>query len=207
MAERSSTALPRGRHNLSREEVAEVQRDRMLEGVAHAMAEKGYVGTSVGDIIKRAGVSRETFYQQFASKQECFIAAFDVAGDLLLSLFESIVEEQAPAADRLRKVLDAYIDGIIAHEPFARLFLVEAFAAGPEALARRTAVQQRVSNGMVELLDLDPTDDELRLACDLIVAGLGSIVTMPLITGDHERLRALVPPLVDLILHQLAATR
>lgn len=207
MAERSSTALPRGRHNLSREEVAEVQRDRMLEGVAHAMAEKGYVGTSVGDIIKRAGVSRETFYQQFASKQECFIAAFDVAGDLLLSLFESIVEEQAPAADRLRKVLDAYVDGIIAHEPFARLFLVEAFAAGPEALARRTAVQQRVSNGMVELLDLDPTDDELRLACDLIVAGLGSIVTMPLITGDHERLRALVPPLVDLILHQLAATR
>lgn len=203
MAERPPTALPRGRHNLSREEVAKVQRDRMLEGVAHAMAEKGYVGTSVGDIIKRAGVSRETFYQQFSSKQECFIAAFDVAGELLLSLFETIVGEPGPARDRLQQVLDAYIDGLITHEPFARLFLVEAFAAGPEALARRTTVQRRVSGGLVDLLDLDPDDDETRLACDLIIAGLGSIVTMPLITGDHDRLRALSPSLVDLILHQL----
>ena len=71
--------LPRGRHRLPREEVVSSQRTRMLRGMAEAMMEKGYVNTTVADVIGRAGVSRETFYQQFSSKADCFMSAFDAA--------------------------------------------------------------------------------------------------------------------------------
>lgn len=173
----------------------------MLEGLADAMAEKGYVGTSVSDIISRAGVSRETFYQQYASKQECFMAAFTVAGDLLLTLLVEILERPGPARERLDEALATYIDGIIEHDTFARLFLVEVYAAGPEALARRGEFQHLIASGLAELLGR-AQDEEALLACDLFIAGLASIVTMPLVTGDHDRLRALRSPMVDLVLHQ-----
>lgn len=197
MVESPSGALPRGRHNLTREQVAKVQRDRMLVGVAEAMAVKGYVGTSVTDIIKRAGVSRETFYQQFSSKQDCFVAALTVAGDLLLTLFEAIAEAPGTSGEHLDAVIEAYLDGIIENEAFARLYLVEVYAAGPEAMALRSEFQHRVTERITAMLGID--DEERRFACELIVAGLGSIVTMPLVTGDQERLRSLREPLVDLV--------
>ena len=64
------------------------------------MAEKGYVDTSVADVLRRARVSRETFYEQFGSKQDCFIAAFEqAAGGILASL------ERAAAAPGRRGAL------------------------------------------------------------------------------------------------------
>ena len=76
--------LPRGRHSLSREEVRASQRRRMLEAMANATAEKGYVHTTVADVIKRAGVSRETFYEHFSDKEDCFIAAYDAGVEAVL---------------------------------------------------------------------------------------------------------------------------
>src|SRR6478609_3616571 len=75
--------LPRGRHRLSREEVSASQRQRMLEAMALAVHEKGYTGTAVADVVAGAGVSRETFYQHFADKEACFLAAYEVAVDTM----------------------------------------------------------------------------------------------------------------------------
>jgi AcrR family transcriptional regulator len=61
--------LPRGRHSLSREEVEGSQRERVQRAMAEAMAEKGYALTSVADILRRARVSRETFYELYTSRR------------------------------------------------------------------------------------------------------------------------------------------
>src|SRR5438128_2010518 len=79
------STLPRGPHKLSREEVAHSQRNRLIRAMAEAMADKGYVETSVADVLERARVSRETFYQQFSSKQDCFVAAYGEAASAILA--------------------------------------------------------------------------------------------------------------------------
>src|SRR3954470_22993998 len=71
--------LPRGRHRLTREEVQTSQRERMLLSMAEAASVKGYAKTTVADVIKRARVSRETFYEHFSDKEDCFLAAYDEA--------------------------------------------------------------------------------------------------------------------------------
>ena len=79
----SSTAvrpLPKGPHGLSSDEVVASQRERIFAAVIDAVAEKGYVHTSVADVLGRAKVSRLTFYQLFRDKQECFVSAFEGAG-------------------------------------------------------------------------------------------------------------------------------
>lgn len=193
--------LPRGRHGLSRAEVAADQRDRMLDALAAAMAERGYVGTSVSDVIRRAGVSRETFYQQFSSKQDCFDAAFTLAGDLLIEVLAAISDRPGTVRERLDVAIGTYLDALVEHPDYARLFLVEVYAAGIDAMARRAERQSAIAGGLAVLLDRDDADG--RFACDVLVAGIGATVTMPLLQGDHAALRELRAPLVELALRHL----
>ncbi len=89
------TPLPRGRHGLSREQVEASQRLRLMRAMAEVMAEKGYARTSVADILRRARVSRETFYELFDSKQDCFMSAFEQA-------YAHILDAVTPTAERSR---------------------------------------------------------------------------------------------------------
>lgn len=208
MPESASHRLPRGRHALPREEVQRIQRSRLCAAMAEVMTEKGYVATSVGDVLKRAGVSRQSFYEIFASKLDCFNAAFECAGELLLARVSGTVAEGAgvePAGDprraadarleRCERAITAYLEALAAELPYARLFLVEVYAAGPEAIRRRGRLQEVISDALAELMGLG--DDADRFACRMLVAATSAMVTPPVAGGDPDALRALGPPLID----------
>lgn len=136
-------ALPRGRHGLSREAVAESQRRRMIDAIVELVATDGYAGTTVGAIAATAGVSRTTFYEQFGTKEACFRAAYDaVASDAI----GAIVEGSAALADpreRLAAGIDAYLRWAAARPAAVVTYLVEIHTAGPDALEQRAAVLRR----------------------------------------------------------------
>ena len=112
--------------------------------MVEAVAEKGYVRVAVADVIERAGVSRKTFYEQFANKEDCFLAAYDAGVNGLLAAIDDALSELAPdwlAASR--RAVEVYLDEMAVSPAFARAFLIEVLGAGPEALARRDVVQER----------------------------------------------------------------
>lgn len=185
--------LPHGRHGLTREEVERSQRDRLLLAAADAMSEKGYARTVVEDIIKRAGVSRETFYRLFGSKLDCFMAAFDRAGEVLVAHIQSSGGPSADAdpLDVFAALFDAYLDGLASHPTFARLFLIEVHAAGPEAIGARLRQQARFVDAVAGQLGV--TSEEGRFTCQTVVAAVSSMLTGPLVSGDLDALRAIGP--------------
>jgi AcrR family transcriptional regulator len=185
--------LPRGRHRLPRTEVEQAQRSRILKGMAEAVHDDGYVGTSVADVLGRAGVSRETFYRLYSSKLDCFLAAFDVVSEALAHRLTATLDSPGAPIERFERALDAYLDTLASAPAYARLFLVEVHAAGPEAMARRTALQHRLADALADLFDA-PTDAD-RFACQLLVAGVSSMATGPLVADDPGALRRLGPPL------------
>jgi len=204
--------LPRGRHGLTREEVAGDQRRRIMAAMAEVMSEQGYAATTVADVIGRAGVSRETYYQQFRSKLDCFLAAFAAASTELFAPIEARValvtdgtDEPTPGhrLDAFDELLGAYLDGITSRPELARVFLVEVYAAGPEALARRARVQASVTDGVAALLGAG--NDRGRFACQALVAAVGALVTPLLVADDLAAIRALREPLVDLAARSLLA--
>lgn len=206
MAERTrAEQLPRGRHGLSRDEVVRSQRNRMLRAMADAMVEKGYVGTTVADVIRRAGVSRETFYQQFDSKEACYLAAFDAAVAVLLGsplVAEAVAAtDRAPAA-RFSALLAGYLDALAAEPAFARLFLLEVHAVGPAAMRRRAEAQQGFVDVLVAVFAARTAPE--RFACELLVAGVASLVTARLAAMDLDGLRGLHAPLVRVAERALA---
>ena len=62
---------------LPREFVAVHKRRRMMDAMAELTAERGYGATKIADVVSRAGVARKTLYDNFAGKEELFLAAFE----------------------------------------------------------------------------------------------------------------------------------
>ena len=186
--------LPRGRHGLSREEVEGDQRLRILVGVAEAMADGGYVGTPVAAILRSAGVSRETFYRLFPDKHTAYLAAFDLVGGALLAELDSAIAgpgDPLDPLDRVERGLDRYLSTIAEHRAHARLFLVESYAAGADAIARRHEVQERITDALAALLGARSPSG--RFACQSVVATVSALIVPPLVADDADAIAALAP--------------
>lgn len=136
--------LPRGRHRLSRETVAESQRRRLLDALVELVAEHGYPRTTVGGVAAQAGVSRTTFYDLFESKEDIFRAAYeDVAQRMVEYIVGAIGRAGDDPAARIEAGIDAYFAWCAAHPAAARTFIVEVHTAGPQALEQRSEVMRR----------------------------------------------------------------
>lgn len=163
--------------------------------MAAAMAENGYVGTSVEDVLKRARVSRQSFYGVFSSKLDCFMAAFDKASALLRHRLEGAAEGGGDPLARFERAFDAYLEALASEPGYARLFLVEVYAAGPEAVRRRSEIQQELAAALAGLMGL--RGEKAAFACQMIVSAVGAMVTPAVAAGDMAALRAVGPPVVE----------
>lgn len=138
--------LPRGRSRLPTERVRAAHRGRLLRAVIAAVAQTGFSDVTVADIVRRARVSRATFYTHFSGKEDCFLAATRQGGRLMADRVvaaASSLPADTPAEDVLRSGFAAFL-AFLAEEPaFARAFYLEMPAAGPQAVARIDAAQHR----------------------------------------------------------------
>lgn len=192
-------ALPRGRHDLSVGEVAADQRRRMLAAMGGALAEQGYARLTVDEVLKRAGVSRRTFYEQFDGKDECLYAAYDDAERRAwVAAAEAVAG--APADDwpgRVHAALAGLLGFVAAEPDAAHLFTLEARAAGPEMGVRHAAALDRIAmtlragNGENEL----PGTTE-RMLVGNVVALVGSYI----LSGATDLLPGLEPQLGEHLL-------
>src|SRR4051794_23988956 len=199
--------LPRGRHAAPREVVAESQRERLLVAMAEAVADKGYAHVAVADVIARAGVSRRSFYEHFANKEECFLAAYDagVAG-LLAAIGEAEDEAGGDLAARARAGTETYLQALADNPDFARTFLVEVLGAGEAALARRAAVHERFAERLREGVvasagpGVPPPEPHVCRAC---VGAIHELVTDRLLRDGAAALPGLLGPLLEIELRLL----
>jgi len=140
----STPPVARGRHAPPREVRQTLQRKRLLEAAAAEFADHGYAGTSSESISRRAGMSKATFYEHFANKEECIIALFEraaeVAADAMAGAARSAGNEDA--LDRMRAATRAFLTTLSEHPEFGQTLLVEIIGAGPRAAGRRDQIMQ-----------------------------------------------------------------
>jgi AcrR family transcriptional regulator len=122
--------------------VAEVQRRRLLLGVAHAVARNGYAATTVADILAEVRISRRTFYEMFRDKEDCYLAAYEVAHQAMIDTIRESQRGIADALVRTERAHHAFLAFICQHADFAAAFLVGIVEAGPQAAQRRQQSNQ-----------------------------------------------------------------
>jgi TetR/AcrR family transcriptional regulator len=184
--------LPPGRHGLSRAHVHDSQRVRLLLGMAEAITEKGYSHATVADVLKRARISRDTFYQHFSGKEDCFLAVLDESARLLASTLSSDTGTATePVLDRLERMLTTYFTTLADQEALARVFFVESYAAGVAAQHKRLEVQERFVDLMVSAFEDSPewqAFPDAQFTCRIVVGGISSLVSAAIIRGETDRL-------------------
>ena len=142
-----SPPVPRGRHAPPLEVRLQRQRARLFDAAAAVFARVGYAEASAEAISREAGMSKATFYEHFANKEECILALFDAAGRRVREAVaastgvegSAMVDGSTPE-ERVLGGVRAFLAAIEAYPDYARTLLVEIIGAGPQAAARRDAV-------------------------------------------------------------------
>lgn len=142
MAERTRASkprergLPRGPQALPPEEVAADQRERLYEATIHAINERGFVATTISDLVARAGVSRRSFYEHFENKEECLLATYDALIERLTARITAAYDPKDEWIDQIEAIVQALFEASSDRPDAARLVCVEMGAAGPVGIER-----------------------------------------------------------------------
>jgi AcrR family transcriptional regulator len=196
-AERAGVSgAPRGRRNNAPELklVTSSKRQTILDGMLEAVGAEGYERTSVRTVLDRTGVYRQAFYDNFTDKDDCYLQAYDAGVERVEALMVAATEGEATWTGRLRAGLGALLDFLDAEPGVGRALLVEVHAAGPEALARRSAAMQRVSSFLDQAREaVGEAESPPAIAGEGIVAGIHAVIHSRLATGSGGGFRQLLP--------------
>lgn len=188
-----------GAARANREFAPTTQRERLLDAMAQMVAQQGYVATSVADVLRTARISRRTFYEQFADKEDCFLAAYDLIAQRCVDRVKAAFAAGDTWRDGFESAIVAALRLLAAEPDFARLGVVEVLAAGPRGLERRDATLRRfvdfVERGRDEVDGIATPPP--RLVAQAIVGGIYELVYSHIVRGQTTQL----PELADELLH------
>ncbi len=122
--------------------------DRLLDGLASSIGERGYRETTVADIVRHARTSKRTFYEQFAGREECLIELLRRNHADLIAAIQATVDPEADWQLQIRQAVDAYVTHIDARPAITLCWIREAPALG--AVAR--PLHRQVMGDLTELL-------------------------------------------------------
>jgi AcrR family transcriptional regulator len=172
------------------------QRDRLLEAMTHVAAREGYAEMSIADLTSRAGVSRQTFYELFSDKEDCFLAAYLQSAERLLGRLQYALNTsdwwEAPAM-----AIQALLEQMRSEPETAWLFFVEGLAGGQRVRRHRNQVLDTFERFTEEFLDrAPPTGQTLDIPPCALVGAIRNIAAYHLRTNAADRLPGLVDDLV-----------
>jgi len=179
--------LPTGAHGLTREEVERDQRERLRSAMVELIAQRGYPAVRILDLTQLAHVSRPTFYNLYADKEELLLSAYeDIAGRTTQKVAVAFAEGESEEQSLLLG-LQAFAELGAAEPEAMTLALLGTFGAGPRALERRErtlqALEQIVSVGRVPTGEDQPRD----LTVKFLIGGIREVSATRLRRGRaHE---------------------
>jgi AcrR family transcriptional regulator len=177
-------------------------RGRMLDAMTAAVAENGYAATSVAEVINRAHASRRTFYEQFADKEDCYLAAYKLASDYVAARIADAAAGASTPADRLARLIESYLEELVSYPLAARAFLVEIRAAGAPSQRHRRSIQDQFA----ELLRVPGVDNDPLMRAALIAA-IDELIAREITDNGIEELSQLGPGLIELATRILTPAR
>jgi AcrR family transcriptional regulator len=212
MRERERDTAPRGRHAPPLEVRQDRQRRRLYAAAGAIFARVGYADATAEAIARQAGMSKATFYEHFDNKEDCIVALFDAATELLLHNMREAVAQHVDAEPRtrVRTTLEAFLETLARYPNESQTLLVEIVGAGPRAMERRDRALDTVAAYIDDLNRVDAARGRSpRLASPhdayAITGAVVELASRQIRVGVPGSIRELEPVVERLILGLLAA--
>lgn len=173
--------------------------DRLLEGMAKAVAAKGYADTTIADIVREAAVSRRSFYEHFSTKADCLVALYELASGQALRVLSDAVDPLQPWQTQVEHAVTAYLDFLAQDPALLKTLFVEILGLGLPGLA----VRRRMNLQIADFIELStggegktPLPPELAMT---LVGGINELILDAIEQDRSADLRNLVAPATRLI--------
>ncbi len=201
MSYKSTTRPLPGRQQLPREFIVRHQRARIITALAEETSQKGYRGVTVADVVKRAAIARNTFYENFSSKEDCFLAAQEFAMSAALERVVTAAGELESWPQRVHAGLGAFLEYVTAEPALARTCLVESLAAGPGAVKHYEESQQAFVSLFRLGRDVSPHGTDLPETLEeALIGGVFWIVYQRLAVSEAGTVVELLPEVAEFAL-------
>jgi AcrR family transcriptional regulator len=174
-------------------------RRRLLDGLAESINERGYRATTVADVVRSAKTSKRTFYDEFASKEECFVELLAANNEDLIAHITDAVDTEATPDDQVHAAVLAYVEHIEARPAITLSWIREAPALGDLARPLNRLAMQHLTDMLVGIslspgfqrAGLQPISRPLAL---ILLGGLRELTA--LLVEDGQDVRGIVEPAV-----------
>jgi AcrR family transcriptional regulator len=174
-------------------------RDRLLDGLGESINERGYRDSTVADVVRHARTSKRTFYEQFASKEDCFIELLRRNNENLIANIKAAVDPEADWQQQIRQAAEAYVDHIGSRPAITLSWIREAPALGAVARPLNRQAMEALTDMLVDLTtsngfrraELPPISRPLAL---ILLGGLRELTA--LFVEDERDVRGIVDPAV-----------
>ncbi len=180
-------------------DAADPFRGRLLDGLAASINERGYRDTTVADIVRHARTSKRTFYEQFASKEECLIELLRKNNEDLIANIRAAVDTEAEWQDQIAHAAGAYVDHIASRPAITLSWIREAPALGAVARPLHRLAMEQLTDMLVDLTDspgfrranLSPISRPLAL---ILLGGLRELTA--LFVEDGRDVQGIIEPAI-----------
>ena len=173
--------------------------------MADVAAGRGYAETTIADIVRVAGVSKRTFYENFASKDACFLALYRAASHAALRALRSSLSPDKPWQVQVEHALSTYFAHLAAGPALVRTLFVEIHQLGSAGMQVRREVMQHMADFMLETVNASSANEsglseEERTSSPMLlsrtmalaaVGGINELVLEAIEKGEIEQLQAL----------------
>ncbi len=167
------------------------QRERLVEAMTVTAARYGYREANVARVITQAGVSRATFYECFEGKEECFLAAYREVAQRIAGHIQMLDSERGEVVDP-GEILERLLESADREPAAARVFLIEALAAGPVVRAEHEEFLGVMEELLDAFLDRAPSGrSRLEIPARALLGGIGNVVAIRVFRGEAGRLAGL----------------
>lgn len=182
---------------------ASSERERLLEAIVRVSAERGYGATTAADVTAAAGLPEDAFERHFASKEDCFLAAYDAVSDVVVAHVTAAYEGSAgqPWPERIVTGLRALVELLAAESEITRMAMIDVGSFGEDARIRYRAALERFAPLLED--GRDPTSDGAELpdeTAQFAIGGAASMIFDELRAGRGEELAAVLPELAYAVL-------
>ena len=174
-------------------------RDRVLDGLAASINERGYRDTTVADIVRHARTSKRTFYEQFGSKEDCLIELLRRNNEIMIANIRGSVDPDGDWQEQIRNAVTAYVEHIAARPALTLAWIREAPALGAVALPLHRLAMSNLTDMLVDLsgspgferADLPPVTRPLAL---ILLGGLRELTA--LFVEDGRDVHEIIEPAI-----------